>query len=105
MISMQWVFAILVIDQLPEVHESQRTHYPPRRASRIPRFHPGPDALLPVGDYLARNARITVFLHNGGTLEAAQDMANHSDPHTTKLYDRRKYLATLSEIERRIAFE
>jgi hypothetical protein len=38
-------------------------------------------------------------------LEAAQDMANHSDPRTTKLYDRRKDLATLSEIERRIAFE
>jgi hypothetical protein len=32
-------------------------------------------------------------------------MANHSDPLTTKLYDRRKELATLSEIERRIAFE
>jgi integrase/recombinase XerD len=46
-----------------------------------------------------------VFLHNGGALEAAQDMANHSDPRTTKLYDRRKDLATLTEIERRIAFE
>ena len=34
-----------------------------------------------------------------------QDMANHSDPLTTKLYDRRKELANLSEIERRIAFE
>jgi hypothetical protein len=32
-------------------------------------------------------------------------LANHSDPRTTKLYDRRKDLATLSEIERRIAFE
>jgi hypothetical protein len=39
-----------------------------------------------------------------GSLEAAQDMAHHSDPRTTKLYDRRKDLATLSEIERRIAF-
>jgi site-specific recombinase XerD len=48
---------------------------------------------------------IMVFLHNGGALEAAQDMANHSDPRTTKLYDRRKDLATLSEIERRIAFK
>jgi len=28
-------------------------------------------------------------------------MANHTDPRTTKLYDRRKDLATLSEIERR----
>jgi hypothetical protein len=48
---------------------------------------------------------ITVFLQNGGALQAAQDMANHSDPRTTKLYDRRKDLATLSEIERRMAFE
>lgn len=52
-----------------------------------------------------RGTGITVFLHNGGALEAAQDMANHSDPRTTKLYDRRKDLATLNEIERRIAFE
>jgi hypothetical protein len=28
-----------------------------------------------------------------------------TDPRTTKLYDQRKDLATLSEIERRIAFE
>jgi hypothetical protein len=46
-----------------------------------------------------------VFLQNGAALEAAQDMANHCDPRTTKLYDRRKDLATLGEIERRIAFE
>ena len=52
-----------------------------------------------------RGTGITVFLQNGGSLEAAQDMANHSDPRTTKLYDRRKDLGTLSEIERRIAFE
>ncbi len=32
-------------------------------------------------------------------------MANHSDPVTTKLYDRRKEQANLSEIEGRIAFE
>jgi integrase/recombinase XerD len=52
-----------------------------------------------------RGTGITVFLNNGGSLEAAQDMANHTDPRTTKLYDRRKDLASLSEIERRIAFE
>ncbi len=51
-----------------------------------------------------RGTGITVFLQNGGSLEVAQDIANHSDPRTTKLYDRRKDLATLSEIERRIAF-
>ncbi len=37
-----------------------------------------------------RGTGITVFLNNGGSLEAAQDMANHSDPRTTKLYYRRK---------------
>jgi integrase/recombinase XerD len=52
-----------------------------------------------------RGTGITVFPQNGGSLEAAQDMANHSDPRTTKLYDRKNDLATLSEIERRIAFE
>jgi integrase/recombinase XerD len=52
-----------------------------------------------------RGTGITVFLPNGGSLEAAQDMANHTDLRTTKFYDRRKDLATLSEIERRIAFE
>ncbi len=52
-----------------------------------------------------RGTGITVFLNNGGSLEAAQYMANHSDPRTTKLYDRRKELANLGEIERRIAFE
>jgi integrase/recombinase XerD len=52
-----------------------------------------------------RGTGMTVFLSNGGSLEAAQDMANHADPRTTKLYDRRKDLASLNEIERRIAFE
>jgi Phage integrase family len=52
-----------------------------------------------------RGTGMTVFLSNGGSLEAAQDMANHADPRTTKLYDRRKDLASLTEIERRIAFE
>jgi integrase/recombinase XerD len=52
-----------------------------------------------------RGTGMTVFLSNGGSVEAAQEMANHADPRTTKLYDRRKDLAKLSEIERRIAFE
>jgi len=48
---------------------------------------------------------MTVFLQNGGFPKAAQNMANHADPLMTKLYDRRKDLATLNEVERRIAFE
>ncbi|MGD0832732.1 MAG: hypothetical protein ABR907_17500 [Terracidiphilus sp.] len=56
-------------------------------------------------NYTFRGTGIAVFLQNGRSLEAAQDMANHADPRTTKLYDRRKDLAMLNEIERRIAFE
>lgn len=44
-----------------------------------------------------RGTGITVFLLNGGALKATQDMANHTDPRTTKLYDRRKDLATLRQ--------
>jgi hypothetical protein len=47
---------------------------------------------------------MTVFLGNRGSLEAAQGM--RITPSTNdKLHDRRKDLAKLSEIERRIAFE
>jgi hypothetical protein len=60
-----------------------------------------PDSIC---NYSFRGTVITVFLQNDDSLEAAQDIANHSDPRTSKLYDRRKDLATLSEIERRIAF-
>jgi len=56
-------------------------------------------------NHTIRETGITVFLNNGGALEAAQDMASHTDPRTTKLYDRRNDLATLSGIERRIASE
>jgi hypothetical protein len=48
---------------------------------------------------------MTVYLHNAGSLETAQEIANHRDARTAKLYDRRKDLATLIEIERRIGFE
>jgi hypothetical protein len=33
--------------------------------------------------------RLTAYLKNKGTLEAAQHIANHESPRTTKLYDRR----------------
>src|SRR4051812_7902905 len=57
-----------------------------------------------IGCHTFRATGITDYLSNGGKLEIAQRMAGHSDPRTTKLYERRKDLATLSEIERRIAF-
>ena len=43
---------------------------------------------------------ITTYLDNGGSLEMAQKLAGHSDPKTTKLYDRTSDDITLSEIER-----
>jgi hypothetical protein len=37
-----------------------------------------------------RATGITAYLKNKGTLEAAQHIANHESPRTTKLYDRRQ---------------
>lgn len=48
----------------------------------------------------ARATGITTYLENGGQLEAAQDIANHSDPRTTRLYDRRSDRLDRAEIER-----
>jgi hypothetical protein len=36
----------------------------------------------------------------GGTLEAAQHMANHESPRTTKLYDRKADETSLDEVEK-----
>lgn len=47
-----------------------------------------------------RATGITAYLLNGGTLEHAQQIAAHSSPRTTKLYDRTKDEITLDEIER-----
>jgi integrase/recombinase XerC len=37
---------------------------------------------------------------NGGTLEKAAAMTNHSSTRTTQLYDRRSHGVTLDEVER-----
>lgn len=47
-----------------------------------------------------RATGITAYLLNGGTLERAQQIAAHSSPKTTKLYDRTSDSITLDEIER-----
>lgn len=47
-----------------------------------------------------RATGITAYLLNGGTLEHAQQIAAHSSPKTTKLYDRTSDSITLDEIER-----
>lgn len=47
-----------------------------------------------------RGTGITTYLKNGGTLEKAQQMANHESPRTTKLYDRTDDEISLDEVER-----
>src|SRR4051794_3899246 len=56
-----------------------------------------------IGCHTFRATGITVYLTNGGTLEKAQQLANHESPKTTKLYDRTNDAITLDEVER-IAF-
>ncbi len=47
-----------------------------------------------------RATGITEFLANGGSLETAQELANHADSRTTRLYDRRATRLELEEIVR-----
>jgi site-specific recombinase XerD len=47
-----------------------------------------------------RATGITAYLHCGGTLEKAQQIAAHESPKTTKLYDRTSDQVTLDEIEK-----
>ena len=53
-----------------------------------------------VGNHSFRATGITAYLKNGGTLEKAAIMANHSSTRTTQLYDRRNDEMTLDEVER-----
>lgn len=47
-----------------------------------------------------RATGITNYLAHGGALETAQFLAGHADPRTTRLYDRRRQMASRSEVER-----
>lgn len=53
-----------------------------------------------IGCHSMRGTGITAYLKNGGTLDAAQRMAGHADPRTTKLYDRRGDQVSLDDVER-----
>lgn len=53
-----------------------------------------------IGNHSFRGTGITTFLQNDGSLEMAQEMANHASPKTTKLYDRRNDQITQDAIER-----
>ena len=53
-----------------------------------------------IGNHTFRATGITAYLRNGGALETAAAMANHSSTRTTQLYDRRADQVSLAEIER-----
>ena len=53
-----------------------------------------------IGNHTFRATGITTYLKNGGTLENAAAVANHSSTRTTQLYDRRRDEITLTEVER-----
>jgi site-specific recombinase XerD len=53
-----------------------------------------------LGNHSFRATGITAYLKNGGTLEKAAAMANHASTRTTQLYDRRREVLTLDEVER-----
>ena len=53
-----------------------------------------------IGNHTFRATEITAYLKNKGTLEAAQHIANHESPRTTKLYDRRQDEISLDEVKR-----
>ena len=53
-----------------------------------------------IGNHSFRATGITTYLTNGGTLETAAPMANHSSTRTTQLYDRRRDEISLDEVER-----
>ena len=52
------------------------------------------------GNHSFRATGITAYLKNGGNLEKAATMANHSSTRTTQLYDRRRDDMTLDEVEK-----
>jgi site-specific recombinase XerD len=56
-----------------------------------------------VGSYSPHSFRasgLTRFLEEGGTLEGAQNIADHADSRTTKLYDRRQQIVLREDVER-----
>jgi integrase len=53
-----------------------------------------------LGNHSFRATGITAYLKNGGTLEKAAAMANHTSTRTTQLYDRRHDEMSLDEVER-----
>jgi integrase len=54
----------------------------------------------PLCNHSFRAMALTAYMDNGGTLEGAQELANHADARTTRLYIRQERKITQSAIER-----
>jgi len=53
-----------------------------------------------ISNHSIRATGITIYLQNEGKLEVAQQLANHVDPRTTRLYDRRSEVVEQVEVEK-----
>jgi site-specific recombinase XerD len=58
------------------------------------------DIKAKIGCHSFRATGITNYLERGGTLDKAQQMANHESPRTTRLYDRRADRIDFDEVRR-----
>ena len=56
--------------------------------------------LQKTGVFPQNNSTSNCFIYNTVVLEAAQHIANHESPRTTKLYDRRQDEISLDEVEK-----
>src|SRR5271168_4872831 len=83
----------------PRVHRHRQRDVAARRLRMIQRRTSDASIKTRIGNHIFRATGITAYLKNKGTLEAAQHIANHESPWTTKLYDRRQDKISLDEVE------
>jgi len=80
-----------------------RTVLPQANAYAMIRLQAAAGIATKLGNHSFRATGITAYLKNGGTLEKAAAMANHTSTRTTQLYDRRRDEVSLDEIDRIVA--
>jgi integrase len=73
----------------------QRTAY-----AMVGRCATAADLATRLGNHIFQATSITAYLKNAGRLEKAAHMANHASTRTTQLYDRRRKVLSLDEVER-----
>ena len=85
----------------PQDSATKRYPLPQPNAFAMVRWRAPPAEIeTAIGNHSFRATGITTYLKNGGTLETAATMANHSSTRTTQLDDRRPNDVTLDEVER-----